>query len=195
MPPPTSTTTARWSPCASSTWVPDGLTGDACMTVSWRRRPRPAFIPIGRCRASGRAGRSGGEACGDVNQELGSLVIVLVAAALAPLIVDLPRRVQVPAVVAEITLGILVGPQVLGFAKPEGVVEFLSEVGLAFLFFVGGMEIDFVRIRGAPARLAGAGWAMTIAIALGARWRSRRSASSSRPCSSGSRSRRPRSGR
>jgi Kef-type K+ transport system membrane component KefB len=102
-----------------------------------------------------------------VNSELGSLVVVLLAAALAPLIVDLPKRLRVPAVVAEITLGILIGPQVLGFAKPEGVVEFLSEVGLAFLFFLGGMEIDFARIRGAPARLAGLGWLMTIAIAMG----------------------------
>jgi Kef-type K+ transport system membrane component KefB len=99
---------------------------------------------------------------------LGSLVVVLVAAALAPLIVDLPKRVRVPAVVAEITLGILVGPQVLGFAEPEGVVEFLSDVGLAFLFFVGGMEIDFLRIRGAPARLAAGGWLLSIALAMGA---------------------------
>jgi Kef-type K+ transport system membrane component KefB len=101
-----------------------------------------------------------------VDSDLGSLFVVLVAAALAPLIVDLPKRLRVPAVVAEITLGILVGPQVLGFAEPDGFVEFLSEVGLAFLFFVGGMEIDFDCIRGAPARLAGAGWVMSVAIAL-----------------------------
>jgi len=130
-----------------------------------------------------------------VNSALGSLLVVLLAAALAPLIVDLPRRLRVPAVVAEITLGILVGPQVLGFAKPEGVVEFLSEVGLAFLFFLGGMEIDFARIRGAPARLAGLGWLVTIAIAMGVAMASRRSGSSSRPCWSASRSRRRRSGR
>jgi Kef-type K+ transport system membrane component KefB len=102
-----------------------------------------------------------------VDANVGSLFIVLVAAALAPLIVDLPRRVRVPAVVAEITLGILIGPQLLGFAEPAGVVDFLSDVGLVFLFFLGGMEIDFERIRGAPARLAGAGWLLSIALALG----------------------------
>lgn len=98
--------------------------------------------------------------------ELQSLVVILVAAALAPLLVDLPSRLRLPAVVAEITLGILVGPQVFGFAKPEGVVEFLSTVGLAFLFFLGGLEVDFDRVRGLPAKLGGYGWLISLALGL-----------------------------
>jgi Kef-type K+ transport system membrane component KefB len=101
-----------------------------------------------------------------VNADLQSLVVILVAAALAPLVVDLPSRFRLPAVVAEITLGILVGPQVLGFAEAEGVVEFLSTVGLAFLFFLGGLEVDFDRIRGLPAKLGGLGWLVSLALGL-----------------------------
>jgi Kef-type K+ transport system membrane component KefB len=101
-----------------------------------------------------------------VNADLQSLVVILVAAALAPLLVDLPRRLRLPAVVAEITLGILVGPQVLGFAEAEGVVEFLGTVGLAFLFFLGGLEVDFDRIRGLPAKLGGLGWLVSLALGL-----------------------------
>jgi Kef-type K+ transport system membrane component KefB len=101
-----------------------------------------------------------------VTAELQSLVVILVAAALAPLLVDLPSRLRLPAVVAEITLGILVGPQVFGFAKPEGVVEFLSTVGLAFLFFLGGLEVDFDRVRGLPAKLGGYGWLISLALGL-----------------------------
>ena len=94
-------------------------------------------------------------------------MVILVAAALAPLIVDLPNRLRLPAVVAEITLGILIGPQVLGFAEPVGVVEFLSTVGLAFLFFLGGLEVDFDRVRGLPAKLGGYGWLISLALGLG----------------------------
>jgi len=101
-----------------------------------------------------------------VNADLQSLVVILVAAALAPLIVDLPSRLRLPAVVAEITLGILIGPQVLGFAEPDGVVEFLSTVGLAFLFFLGGLEVDFDRVRGLPAKLGGLGWLISLALGL-----------------------------
>jgi Kef-type K+ transport system membrane component KefB len=101
-----------------------------------------------------------------VTADLQSLVVILVAAALAPLLVDLPSRLRLPAVVAEITLGILVGPQVLGFAEAEGVVEFLSTVGLAFLFFLGGLEVDFDRVRGLPAKLGGFGWLISLALGL-----------------------------
>ena len=52
--------------------------------------------------------------------------------------------------------GIVVGPHVLDIAGSGDIVVFLSHVGLAFLFFLAGMEIDFVRIRGRAARLAGA---------------------------------------
>jgi Kef-type K+ transport system membrane component KefB len=101
-----------------------------------------------------------------VTADLQSLVVILIAAALAPLLVDLPSRLRFPAVVAEITLGILIGPQVLGFAEPDGVVEFLSTVGLAFLFFLGGLEVDFERIRGLPAKLGGYGWLISLALGL-----------------------------
>jgi Kef-type K+ transport system membrane component KefB len=101
-----------------------------------------------------------------VTADLQSLVVILVAAALAPLLVDLPSRLRLPAVVAEITLGILIGPQVFGFAEPDGVVEFLSTVGLAFLFFLGGLEVDFDHVRGLPAKLGGLGWLMSLALGL-----------------------------
>jgi Kef-type K+ transport system membrane component KefB len=101
-----------------------------------------------------------------VTADLQSLVVILVAAALAPLLVDLPSRLRLPAVVAEITLGILIGPQVFGFAEPVGVVEFLSTVGLAFLFFLGGLEVDFDRVRGLPAKLGGLGWVISLALGL-----------------------------
>ena len=97
-----------------------------------------------------------------------TLLVVLLVAALAPVLADLPVRVRVPVVVCELVLGILIGPDVLGLAETDDVIGFVSELGLAMLFFLAGMEIDFERVRGAPGRLAAQGWALSLAIGLAA---------------------------
>jgi Kef-type K+ transport system membrane component KefB len=95
------------------------------------------------------------------------ILIVAAVAVLAPVLADLSRRARLPTVVAEIFLGIAVGPEVLGLAHVDGFVEALSTFGLAFLFFLAGIEIDFERIRGLPARAGGLGWALSLALGAG----------------------------
>jgi Kef-type K+ transport system membrane component KefB len=95
-----------------------------------------------------------------------SLLVIAVIAVLAPGISDAIHFIQVPAVVIEILLGIIAGPQVLGLARVSPVIESLSQFGLAFLFFVAGFEIDIERILGRPLRLALTG--LAIAFLLGA---------------------------
>jgi Kef-type K+ transport system membrane component KefB len=95
-----------------------------------------------------------------------SILVVAAVAALAPILADLSRRVRLPIVVAEVALGILVGPDVLELAHSDDFVEALSTFGLAFLFFLAGLEIEFDRIAGAPARLGGVGWATSVGIGL-----------------------------
>jgi Kef-type K+ transport system membrane component KefB len=90
--------------------------------------------------------------------------VVAAVAVAAPLLADLSRRARLPTVVAEIFLGILVGPELLGLAEPDGFINALSTFGLAFLFFLAGIEIDFERIRGAPARAGGLGWLVSVAL-------------------------------
>jgi Kef-type K+ transport system membrane component KefB len=100
----------------------------------------------------------------DVDRE--TLLVVLAVAAIAPLLADLPTRVQIPIVVAELVLGIIVGPDVLGLAEPGQMLTVFKQLGLAFLFFLAGMEIDFERVRGTPAKLAIRGWGLSLAIGL-----------------------------
>jgi Kef-type K+ transport system membrane component KefB len=100
----------------------------------------------------------------EITQE-GVLVVVAVAA-LAPILADLPTRVRVPIVVTEVVLGIVVGPEVLGLADPDKFIEALSIFGLAFLFFLAGLEIDFQRIAGRPAVLGVAGWLVSLAAGM-----------------------------
>ena len=102
----------------------------------------------------------------DIDRE--TLLVILLVAALSPVVADLPARVRVPGVVVEIMLGIVVGPHVLGLATPDDLVEVLSEFGLAFLFFFAGMEIDFDRMRGRPLTLAARGWGISLVLGMAA---------------------------
>src|SRR4051794_31781093 len=95
-----------------------------------------------------------------------NLAVILTAAALAPIVADYIPRIALPVVVVEIVLGIIVGPQVLGWVKLAPELAELSDVGLAFLFFLAGFEIDFVRISGRPLRLGMAGWVMSLVLAF-----------------------------
>ncbi len=94
------------------------------------------------------------------------MLVVLAAAALSPLVGGLVFGPRVPPVVLEILVGIAIGPHVLGLADRTDVVDFFAKVGLSFLFFMAGMEIDFHRIQGAPLNLAVATWCSSIALGL-----------------------------
>jgi Kef-type K+ transport system membrane component KefB len=77
------------------------------------------------------------------------VLIVLLVAVVAPLLAEIPIGVRVPAVVLEMVLGIVIGPQVLGLATAEGFLELLGgKLGLAALFFMAGMELDLDRVKG-----------------------------------------------
>lgn len=95
-----------------------------------------------------------------------NLLIVSAVAFLAPFALGLAPSVRLPAVVLEIVLGIVIGPSVLGWVEVDEPVAVLSVVGLAFLLFLAGLEIDFRRLRGRALRVAGAGFAVSFALAL-----------------------------
>ena len=83
-----------------------------------------------------------------------NLLIVVAAGFAAPLALGLVPGLRLPSVVLEIVVGILIGPAVLGWVEVDEPVEVLALVGLAFLLFLAGLEIDLAALRGAL--LAGA---------------------------------------
>jgi Kef-type K+ transport system membrane component KefB len=99
--------------------------------------------------------------------ELQSLLVILTIGAVAPLLCEWIPWIRLPLVVLEIILGIVVGPQALGWAAAGPTIAVLSNFGLAFLFFLAGFEIDFPAIRGRPISLAFLGWIMSLVICLG----------------------------
>ena len=96
---------------------------------------------------------------------LASAALVSLLAFLAPLIVRL-IRLPVPDIVVQILLGIIVGPQVLGWARIDEPVRVLSLIGLSFLLFLAGLELDFDRLRGRTLRTAASAFAASLAVAL-----------------------------
>jgi Kef-type K+ transport system membrane component KefB len=94
-----------------------------------------------------------------------SVAVVAAVALVAPLVVAY-SGLRLPAIVVEILLGILVGPQVLGWASNDEPVQVLGLFGLAFLLLLAGLEIDFDRLRGRLLRLTALGYAISFALAL-----------------------------
>lgn len=96
------------------------------------------------------------------------LLVVLFVGAMAPLFNELPIRLRLPLVVLELVFGIVVGPYGLDLIGTGGQLKLLSALGLSFLFFLAGMELDFATLRGAPLRLGTLGWLLSVVIALAA---------------------------
>jgi hypothetical protein len=71
----------------------------------------------------------------------GLLVISMIALA-APVLAAVVQRARVPEVVIEIVAGIVVGPSVLGWVKIDQPVGLVALLGLAFLLFLAGLEVD-----------------------------------------------------
>ncbi|MER5632370.1 cation:proton antiporter [Streptomyces nitrosporeus] len=98
----------------------------------------------------------------------GTLVLILAAAALAPLLVHATgSRVRVPLVVFEIVLGVLIGPQILGWADPDEVIDTLADLGLSMLIFLAGYEIEFAAVRGDTLRRSLWAWPLSLALGIG----------------------------
>jgi Kef-type K+ transport system membrane component KefB len=95
-----------------------------------------------------------------------NLLVVVAIAFGAPLLLGLFPRVGLPSVVLEIVAGIVVGPSLLGIAHVDQSLEVVALLGLAFVLFLAGLEIEFEKLRGPLLRLSGLGFALSFAIAL-----------------------------
>ncbi len=84
----------------------------------------------------------------DPSISFSSILVVTVVALLAPVLVNLAPRLRLPAVALEIVIGVIVGPSGLGWLEVDLPVVVLSLLGLAFLLFLAGLEIDPARLRG-----------------------------------------------
>ena len=68
------------------------------------------------------------------------MVLILVAPIIA-------RKVRLPEIVGLIAAGIFVGPHGLGLLARDQSIELLGQVGLLFIMFLAGLEIDLNQVR------------------------------------------------
>jgi Kef-type K+ transport system membrane component KefB len=94
------------------------------------------------------------------------VAIVAAAALAAPLALGLFPRIRLPAIVLEILLGIVIGPQGLGWVSIDTPIKVLSLLGLAFLLLLAGLEVDYERFRGHLLRLIALGYVISFGLAL-----------------------------
>src|SRR2546421_7457454 len=94
------------------------------------------------------------------------LLIVAIVAFLAPLLPGLPPPPCFPAIVLEIVAGIIIGPSVLGWVKVDLPISILSVLGLAFLLFLAGLEVELERLRGRLLVFVGSGFLLSFGLAL-----------------------------
>ncbi|HEY0240870.1 MAG TPA: cation:proton antiporter [Friedmanniella sp.] len=97
----------------------------------------------------------------------GSAAVVAVLAFLVPLELR-AVRVRLPESAAEIVLGVVVGPQVLGWARVDDAVRVLSVLGLGFLLLLAGLESDVRRLRRRVLGVAVVAFAVSFELAFAA---------------------------
>jgi Kef-type K+ transport system membrane component KefB len=100
------------------------------------------------------------------HSDLRSLTLVLAASAAAAFLSRIVSGLTLPVVVPEIVLGILIGPEVLDWATNGQYVQFLSNLGLALLFFFAGLEVIEQRVPTRAIARGTAGWGISLVLGL-----------------------------
>ncbi len=96
-------------------------------------------------------------------------VAMLVIFASAKIMAELFERLKQPAILGEILAGVILGPSLLGWVRPEPRLEMLAELGVLFLLFGVGLDVNAAElwaVRGTATLVATLG----VIIPLGAGW-------------------------
>jgi Kef-type K+ transport system membrane component KefB len=83
-----------------------------------------------------------------LNKPVGFFLLVMTIILVTPL---LSERVKLPGIIGIIIGGMLIGPHGFGLMEAGDRIEFLSTIGLVYLMFSAGLEVDinqFLRVRG-----------------------------------------------
>ena len=70
-------------------------------------------------------------------------IIILAATVMG----SLARLFKQPLLLGYILAGIIIGPSIIGLITNKGIIETLAELGIAFLLFIVGLELDIGRLK------------------------------------------------
>ena len=94
------------------------------------------------------------------------LLLVAVAAVVAPLLAELIPGRLIPPVVLEVLAGVVIGPKVLGLVHDDLPISVLSLMGLGFLLFLAGTELEASRLTTSAGKLGVLAFLVALVIAI-----------------------------
>jgi Kef-type K+ transport system membrane component KefB len=94
-----------------------------------------------------------------------AFVVVLLVAAIVPLVRGLLPRLPLPGPLLELLAGIALGPTGLGWVHLDSLVSAVAVLGMAFLLFLAGFEVDVRALAGADGKVAGRGLLLSLLLA------------------------------
>jgi Kef-type K+ transport system membrane component KefB len=100
---------------------------------------------------------------------LESLLIICLVALILPLIIGKMKSFHLPVTVAEIISGMIIGKSGLDLIQVNPILDFLSMLGLAYLMFLSGLELDFSAVKSAklnPLRIGLVIFLLTIGLSF-----------------------------
>ncbi len=103
-----------------------------------------------------------------MTEELVSLAVIVLVAALCPIIAQSIPKKPIPETVFLLIAGALLGPNMAGVINLSDSISLLSELGLAFLFLLAGFEIDPKNVTGHQGKRGFVTWLVCLALGFGA---------------------------
>ncbi|NLE22331.1 MAG: cation:proton antiporter [Actinobacteria bacterium] len=103
----------------------------------------------------------------DAEFTLTNLLLVSLLAFAVPFVLAFFPRVRVASAVLELVAGIVFGPELLDWIEIDAPVEIMSSIGVAFLLFLAGMELDLRVLRGPALRRGAAAFMISLLLAIG----------------------------
>ncbi|WP_054949072.1 cation:proton antiporter domain-containing protein [Numidum massiliense] len=110
----------------------------------------------------------------DNHVSLTSLMIVVSVSFVVPIVINRLKWTFMPVVVAEILAGILIGKTGFNIVQQDATLQLLSTLGLIYLLFLSGLEVDFdsFRSRGksntaSPLKIATVAFGLILIVSFG----------------------------
>jgi Kef-type K+ transport system membrane component KefB len=95
-----------------------------------------------------------------------NLLGVATVAFCVPFVLGFFPRLRIPSVTLELVAGIILGPAVLGWIEAGQVVSVIASVGVAFLLFLAGLELDLQVLKGEPLKRGSLSFLLSFTLAL-----------------------------
>lgn len=102
----------------------------------------------------------------ELPEGLASLFVIVLVSALVPLVIELLPGPRIPEVVVLLVAGMVVGPGLLDLAQAGSAVVLIADIGLGFLFFVAGFELDLAVLRGGDGARAAGAWSASVVASI-----------------------------